>query len=108
MEKANAGADASAVGSMRGRSPRTAAEKRGRVSGSAAWRSQRGELGTGEAKRLALVAEEEGDTAASATTSSASRLKARVQELFAENIASGMSANEAAVQALATAKAEAR
>ena len=65
--------------------PRTDAEKRGRVSGSAAWRAQRGELGHGEAKRLSMVAEEEEvrDTAAGSSSSSSveSQLKARVQEL---------------------------
>ena len=117
-----------AAGSGSGSSSKPAAEKRGRVSGSAAWRSQRGELGSGEAKRLALVAEEqeENDEAAGtsaltsavpasaaaaaasppAATSAASQLKARVQELFAANVAAGMDANVAAAQAVAIAKAE--
>ena len=64
----------------------------------------------GEAKRLAMVAEEEEvrDTAAGSSSSSSveSQLKARVQELFAVYVASGMNANAAAAKALSVAKAE--
>jgi len=126
---AGSSSDGSGSGSTNsGSSSKPAAEKRGRVSGSVAWRSQRGELGSGEAKRLALVAEEQEEGAGAAATSAlapavpasaaaaaasppaaasaASQLKARVQELFAANIAAGMDANAAAAQAVAIAKAE--
>ncbi len=96
----------------------TAAEKRGRTSGDAAWRAQRGELGTGAAKAAALspVPEEDTPTAGESKSDAAAvqpttndpqeGLRLRVRELFTELTAGGMEPNAAAARAVEMAKLE--
>ena len=96
----------------------TAAEKRGRTSGDAAWRAQRGELGTGAAKAAALApvpedespapGESKSDDVAAARRSSTPQeaFRLRVRAIFAEMTAGGMEPNAAAAKAVEVAKAE--
>ncbi len=76
-------------------------ENIGRVSGDEKWRRERGELGSGEAAQKAIEASNDDKASASASTSTAAiDLKKRMQEIFAKYVKEGMSANEAAKQAL--------